>query len=173
MTRESSDVIRQKFREWLKLDKKARKKLGVVDQKNFAIHHGISTGRLSQWKAEETAMSEDVFNPQVYVMENLQAILIKTLKVIQEKGSAKHIEMALKLVGLLIDKKEETVKFEFTTSDKLQLTAAIINGLREEKGVTGVCPVCFQREALCIESCLDSKPEYSDDREMEAVEVPA
>ncbi len=117
------------------------------------------------------AEKED-FDPQTYMQGNLEKIFKKLTATIAEKGSAKHIEMALKLMGLLVEKREDIHKVEFTPADHTRIARETIIGLREEYlQLGGICPVCNQPQALLNEPRLDTEPEQPEDREVAAVAV--
>ena len=116
--------------------------------------------------------SEDGYNSQEWLDDNTQKVDAALMKAC-EKGSPQALQTFYKLNQRLIDRKEESVKVEFTIRDRQELTAGIINGLREEARVTGVCSVCGKSEILCNELLLPAKSKYSESGTMEAVEVSA
>ena len=112
------------------------------------------------------------FNPQAYMQGNLEKIFKKLTATIAQKGSAKHIEMALKLMGLLVEKREETHKVEFTPADYTRIARETINGLRDDfETGGGRCPICGQYKEICDRPLLDSESKFSESGEMATVAV--
>ena len=117
---------------------------------------------------------KEEFDPQLYMQDNLEKIFKKLTATIAQKGSAKHIEMALKLMGLLVEKREDTHKFELTPTDYADVGRTTIDGLRADlEQFGGICPVCFQPKTIRIVACDDSRPKFSEDCEVGTVAVSA
>ena len=161
------------YYKWLDLSLEERSLSNVpLTQDEYKKKSGVSRQTLIKWR-EKRPTSGD-FNAQEYMSTHLEKILAKTIKIIEEKGSAKHIEMALKLMGLLIERKQETVKIEFTPIDLADIGKATIDGLRAEFSAgKGRCPVCGEYKLLCHQAYLDTEPEHTEDREVATVALSA
>lgn len=138
------ETNRETYTRWYNGDSELRK---LYPTQNSLCHGlGVSNQLGSQFKKriEAKKIKENGFDAGGYVQENLEKILVKTLKVIQDKGSARHIELALKLAGLLIEKREDTVKVEFTSTDRIRIAGELADGLRREWENFGICSICGQ-----------------------------
>lgn len=149
-------------------------------QKEVAEFYKVSEEYVSQVitkhknKAPKKLKDNGEFDLKTYLRGNLPQIAQKLVEVITTSTNAKAIELALKALGELVEKREETHKFELTPADYANIGRATINGLREEFiQLGGRCPVCFQLKTLRNEARLDTEPEQPEDREVATVAVPA
>lgn len=136
-------------------------------QAEAASDLGVTTARISQiWNnhLEKTGQKKERenFDPQTYMQANLEKIFKKLTTVISQKGTAKHIEMALKLMGLLVEKREDTHKFELTPDDRIRIATQFLDNLRREYEDTGTCSVCGQCKLLCDPILLGSESELQE-----------
>ncbi len=139
-----------KYYEWLDLSSKERSSANMpLTQDEYGKANGVSRPTLIKWR-EKRGTGEN-FNAQEYMATHLEKILAKTIKIIEERGSAKHIEMALKLMGLLIERKQETVKIEYGSGEIARDAGEIIEYLRERLSEAGICPVCEKSNILLNE----------------------
>ena len=157
---------------WLSLPKSERVETGYGNLRELARHLKVSYPTIQnyrrKWEKEQENGPVD-FDIKEFYRGNMQAIAQKLLKVIMEKGQAKHIEMALKILGELVDKQEVKQSFELTVNDRRTLAEDIIGELRKELQGQGVCPVCFQRQKVRHQPHLDTEPKFSEDSQVEPV----
>ena len=91
-----------------------------------------------------------------------------------EKGNAQALRTYYQLTQRLVEKREETHKFELSPADYTRIARETIGGLREEYQTSGgLCPICGVNKALLRDPCLDTEPEQSEDREVATLAVPA
>uniref|UniRef100_A0A6M3JVL3 Uncharacterized protein n=1 Tax=viral metagenome TaxID=1070528 RepID=A0A6M3JVL3_9ZZZZ len=123
-------------------------------QAELAKFLSVTTAYVSSVLAEGKPKAEkEDFDPQTYMQGNLEKIFKKLTATIAQKGSAKHIEMALKLMGLLVEKREDTHKFDFTPADYTRIAREFRDRLYDEYERNGVCSVCRRpKEELCTNS---------------------
>ena len=154
---------------WLSLPKSERVETGYGNLRELARHLKVSYPTIQNYRRKwEKEQEPGEFDIKEFYRGNMQAIAQKLLRVIMEKGQAKHIEMALKILGELVDKQEVKQSFELTVDDRRKLAESIIGELREE-AEHGLCPVCYKRKTLRYESRLDTKSEFSENCEVEPV----
>ena len=147
-----------KYYEWLDLSPEERSSANMpLTQDEYGKANKVSRPTLIKWR-EKRGTGEN-FNAQEYMATHLEKILAKTIKIIEEKGSAKHIEMALKLMGLLIERKQETVKIELTTNDRIRAAIELRDDLISEYRDTGVCPCCHKRKDVHVGVLLAERRE--------------
>jgi hypothetical protein len=91
----------------------------------------------------------------------------------EEKATSKDRELYARMNGWLVDKREETVKYELSADERLHIARETINRLKEIISGGGRCPVCGFGGVLCDESCLDTEPEYEPDNTVETLALPA
>jgi len=114
------------------------------------------------------------FDLKGYLRGNLPEIAKVLVHKIKTGKGTKSIEVALKALGELVEKREDTLKLEYTPADHTRIARETIIGLREEyQQLGGICPVCNQSKALRIEARLDTEPEQPEDREVATVALPA
>lgn len=119
-----------------------------------------------------TRKLDDNFNIKNYLGKNKKVIADRLLKMINEGKTVRSVELALRTLGELIEKKEEVHKVEFTVTDRQQIATEFLEGLRREAKDSGICPVCDKSKALRLEPCLDTEPEHETDREVAVLELP-
>jgi len=148
---------------------KERNRRGLTVKKICDMFHiTINT----YYKLSKRIDGDDEYDSQVWLDSKTKVVDEALLKAC-DRGSPQALQTFYKLNQRLVDRKEETVKVEFTTGDRQELTANIINGLKEDARITGVCSVCGISQALCDEPLLLTESEYTEDRTVEAVEVSA
>jgi len=136
-----------------------KKSLGLTSDKSIQLYINnspkfgtVSQTLIAKWKRMDTTISLiDVngdFDMQGYLESNLQSIMTKLMEVITTKGSSRHIDTALKLMGKLVEKKEETIKHEFSPIEYGRITERIIDGFRQQFQAGGICVVCGQSRIL-------------------------
>ena len=77
-------------------------------------------------------------------------------------GNSNAMKLILQRMGLLIEKREDTVRFEPSASDQVKWGIELVNRLREDFATYGgICPVCSKPQILLDEVCVDSEPEHS------------
>ncbi len=159
-----------KYEEFVEAYKK-QDELGLKTNKELYTYLGLTPVTYNNYKTKYLKTVGD-YDSQTWLDEKTRHVDAQLIKAC-EKGSPQALQTFYKLNQRLIDRKEETVKVEFTISDRQKLTADIINGLREDSRITGVCAICGLSQALCDDSLLLAEPEHASDRAVEAVEVPA
>ena len=94
------------------------------------------------------------FDLKNYLNNNLKDIAESLVHIIKTKKNTKSIELALKALGELVEKREDTVRLEYNNSEIARDSEKFIEYLRselEENG--GVCPVCGVTRPLLAEVC--------------------
>jgi len=174
MKRDYSE-LKEEFTEWYGLSQKERLSRGLpVDMTAFSKAHLISNQSLHNWRKQisDNGQSGD-FDPKNYIDANLEKLLKKLIGVASgERGTAKHLELALKLAGLLVEKREETHKLEFTPSDRIRVATELRDDILAELRTTGVCPCCHQRQALYAGE-LDTGREQQQEDTVATLALPA
>lgn len=173
MTRETYPVIFEKYKAWRETPDEEKITRGLpLTQREFAIHHGVSSEKtLSTWnkKIDESVEYSGEFNLKDYLGENLREIAESLVKIIKTGKNTKSIELALKALGELVEKREETHKFELTPADFANIGRATIEGLRADfVKLGGRCPVCGEFKEICQPS-EDTRPELPADNSVGAV----
>ena len=150
-------------------------------QKAICQHLGVSLVTGSAWNKkankehpERRAKVPVEFDIRQAFKENYEIIWNAFLKAVKEERISPTVFRTFaQLAGELVEKREDTVKVEFTVGDRQRLTASIITELREDARITGVCSICGVSQALCNKSLLLAEPKHPADREVEALEVSA
>ena len=119
---------------------------------------------------EIDALGED-FDIKTKLNEDQREIYISLMRIINNpKPSVKALEIAFKMLGILTDKREETIKFEPNYGE---WTSNIISRLRDNfKEHGGICPVCSRPHLLDKKLRLHSESEHNTESEVEGVEIP-
>lgn len=73
------------------------------------------------------------------------------------------------LVGELVERKEESIKVEFSVSDRIRIASQLRDELRREWETSGSCAVCGQSSALRNQVRSNTEPEFSENREVGTV----
>ncbi len=111
------------------------------------------------------AQRNENFDLKAYLRQNLKDIAEALVSKIKDgKGGTKGIELALKALGELVEKREDTLKLEYTPADHTRIARETIEGLRAEfieHG--GRCVVCGQSKLLSDKARLDTEPEHAED----------
>jgi len=103
--------------------------------------------------------------------EELFDALMKAVK--NGRPNSQILKLFTQLTGDLVDRKEESIRVDFTPTDRIRIGAELRDHLRREWETTGNCPVCGQCKALRHEVCVDSKSELPEDREVATLGLPA
>ncbi len=91
----------------------------------------------------------------------------------RDKSSARDKECYARLTGNWIEKREDTLKFEPTASDYIEIAKRTAESLREDyRQLGGDCPVCGKHTQVRIEAYLGAEPEHTEDREVAALGLP-
>ena len=127
--------------------------------------------RVANWRAEQKEIldHEDI-DIKEYLGGSKKIIVDRLLLMIKEGKSVRSIEIALKALGELVEKREDMVKVDFTSNDYTRIGMETVEGLRREyQEGGGLCPICGQCKVLCIEPCLDSRREQQQEGAVETL----
>ena len=148
--------LKGEFTEWYGLSEKERLSRGLPkDITNFSKTNAVSTQSLHLWIKGISGNGEtEDFDPKNYIDANLEKLLKKLIAVASgEKGTAKHLELALKIAGLLVEKREDTLKVEYSSGEIARDADEIIGYLQQRLKEAGTCPVCEKPSILLAEVC--------------------
>ena len=134
-------------------------------KKDFAARYGISEYTITTWdrKLKESKGDEvEIFKEHVRE------------RALDPRSVYKWGELYAKMKGLLIDKSEQKITHELSAEDRIRVARETVNGIREQYRLGGgCCPVCGEYPTLRHEPCLDTEPEFTEDREVETLALPA
>ena len=133
---------------------------------------GIGQSSYRRYKEKYQTKNRGDFNLQEYLRGELPSIAKQLIKQVESGKSPRSIELALKALGELVEKQEQTVKHEFTTTERISVAREFVNELREEAN-KGRCPICGEHKALRIQPRVDTEPEHDEDREVEVMGLPS
>lgn len=113
--------------------------------------------QLAEWrnkKATEKATGvKGEFNLQEYLRNSLPEIARELVAIITSgKANTKAIELALKSLGELVEKREDMIKV-YTNDDISRDSEQIIGRLKQLSEETGVCVLCGNTNILLAEVC--------------------
>lgn len=166
----------EEFKEFKRIREDARyalERFGKIKptHKEISEKLDISIPTLTIWEKKVRREGEG-FDAEYYLNENIEDVFKKLISTIKEHGKPSHIESALKLWRVMIDRKQER-KGEYTSTDRINIGIETRESLVEEFKRNGSCPVCGFSKALHGESCEDTEPEHDADSEVGAVGLPA
>ena len=132
----------------------------LVTQKEVAKFLGVSEELVSvACKKFKKQGADENFDLKAYLRGNLRVMAESLVtKITEGKGGTKGIELAFKALGELVEKREDTLKLEYTPADHTRIARETIEGLRAqfiEHG--GRCVVCGEYKALCDDARLASE----------------
>ncbi len=170
MTNETNKQIYDKFIEWLALSDEEKINGGFpLTQKEFAIRHGKTEATLSIWK-QRAASGELEYGTgfQLDDGETVDKALLSACKT----GNAQALRIYYQITNRLVDKKEETHRFELTPDERINIAIQLRDAIIGEFRDTGNCPICGFTKAICDRIRVGTEPEQSEDREVGTVAVP-
>lgn len=173
MARKENTVF-DRYKGWRQLTDKERITQGLpLTQREFSNRYETTEQTLCAWNKKIDGVSKvnGDFNPKNFMDSHLESTLKRLINIIEQKGTAKHIEMALKIAGLLVEKREETHKIELTPTDYTEIGRNLVRELRDEYESTGICSICGEPKKICEPVCSNPESEQSEDREVAAVAV--
>lgn len=166
-----TNETKAKYAEWRTLTDEERYEKGLpLTQREFSTIYSITEQTLSAWNKELDAKKPKEANG----IHNLEDFLgyMRSLA-FNPKSLGKDRELYAKLLGWLTEKREDTVKVEFTPADYTRIARETIGQLRAElESGGGRCPVCGQYKALRNGARLDTESEHTEDREVAALALP-
>lgn len=65
-----------------------------------------------------------------------------------KRTNSQLFKLITQLTGDLVEKREDNVKVEFTTNDRVRIAIELRETLRRELEDTGTCPICCQHKTL-------------------------
>jgi hypothetical protein len=147
------DVVKfNKFIEVYDMPEEEKIKRGLTTQRAQLKHIGITATtqnlykeRLEKAREEAKASDYDAFEAR-----------LKELA-FSPKSTSRDRELYARIRGWLVEKREDTVKFEPSASDYATITENIIGRLRENwENNGGVCVICGRPKTLLAEPCVDT-----------------
>lgn len=145
-----------------------------MTQKDFLAKHPVSNKSLVEWKKDWEAKKKGEEYDSDKWLESKDEVVDSALIEACEKKNAKALELFFRRRRKLVDQQEITNKFELSADERVKVAREFLNRLREEYSRnSGYCPVCRRPETLCSETCLDTEPEQSENREVAGVAVSA
>jgi len=172
---DAKEKEQQKFLELRDIHKRPDGSTDITTIYNFFKESGdyvyVSDPTLRKW--DKQARAADGFDADGYINDNLEQILKSLIKSIKDKGAPKNIETALKLAGMLIERREDRVKVEFTPTDRIAIATEFREALIGEFRDTGVCSICGFSKALYDQPRLDKGREQEQEGEMATLALPA
>lgn len=154
-------------------DPEYKKSLGLVTIEATCEHLGISKPiyykNLEEWKKENGAKD---YNSDNYLEES-NSVVDKALIKACQKGVPSALLTYFKRTGKITEKREDTVKVEFTVADRLREAARLRDDLYAEYRDTGVCSICHQRKEVHVQSRLDNGREQQSEDTVAAVALSA
>lgn len=136
---------RAEFIRLMQLSEEERERLGLGTQDKICKHLHIGWNTYARWNRTFRGNGGgEFFDVHGFLKEHKQEIAKSLLSLIKGQKSVKSVELALKALGELADKRE-VVKVEFTASDYTRIARETIDRLREQyKESGGMCPVCLR-----------------------------
>jgi len=162
---ESKDKERQLYYDFLR---EHSGRLTGKERQEFCDAHNIGLGTTYRWDKGEVA--KDDFDVVSFLKKHEKEVAEALVKSATSGKNSPAQKIFHTITGSLVEKKEETVRFEPTPSDYARWTSDIVDGLRRhftESG--GVCPVCGGCQTLRNEVCLDTEPEHEPDNKVAAL----
>jgi len=151
------------FSEWYNTPKEQRIVKTVTEWSK--INH-VSTSTLVRWG--EIVRNNQFPTDLARFVDHLKKLAFSS------KGNSKDRELYARIKGWLVEKKEETHKYEPTPTDYIGFAQKVITRLREDYLANGgVCPVCGFDKALRNSVCVHPEPEHTESREVAAVALPS
>jgi len=134
-------------------------------QRELSLELNVSDAYISQVIAESKGKKRSkAFDIRKYLRSELPEMAEALVATIKSKKSAKSIELALKVLGELVEKQEVTNKFELGAVEYREITGRVLAQLRDSyKELGGNCPVCGQPHPLLEEPRLDSEQDRAED----------
>ena len=81
-----------------------------------------------------------------------------------DKGNAQAQRLAKQLSGELVEKREDTVKFEPSTANYIEWAREVVSQLRDNwRQDSGICPVCSRPQVLLKEVRVDTEQEHGEE----------
>ena len=150
----------KKFIEWLATPEADR---DPPTQQELAEKLGTTKSQLSVWKRQldETEAPPDEMNA-----------FIKNVK--KQADAGKNPQWARLYWEIMNPRNKELKGNEFSADDYINHATELVTELRDSYRLgDGGCPVCGRPKEVRDEPCVDTESEYSEDREVEALAVPA
>lgn len=161
---EKFEKFKELYEQWLSGDRAFRIKKDLYESIGISEKTGV------QWskRVERERSPEDNFQKS---LADLDEKALAGLKRACERGSPAGLQLFYKLTNRYIEKKEETVKLEYSPAERIADAREFIEGLRAQyKG--GYCPLCQRPWVLPDQTCVDTEREYPEDGQVAAVVVP-
>jgi len=111
------------------------------------------------------------YNSDIWLNEQ-EMVADESLVKACEKGNSSALRIYYQRTQKLLDKKEETIKYEPSPDEYIRLAQRVVQGLKDSCRETGgVCPICGFGQALYDAPRLDTEREHEEDGEVAALAV--
>ena len=141
-------AVKQSYYRWIKLKNHFSSPFNKAE---FSKMKGVPLSTLTSWdKAmkDEEMLKEPGTDPEVVIQDEVSMFIDRMYQLSMEGKGAKYAEIYAKIKGILTDKREDTLKVEFTPKDRIRIAREVISGLRAEYQTRGgSCPICGQCKA--------------------------
>ncbi|KKM18526.1 hypothetical protein LCGC14_1664860 [marine sediment metagenome] len=143
-----------KYYEWLDLSSEERSSANMpLTQDEYGKANGVSRPTLIKWREKR---SNGGFDLQSFLTDNKKLLADALLLAAKNpRTNATALKLFAQLTGDLVEKKEETVKVEYSSGEIARDAGQIITYLRERLSEAGVCPVCQRPIVLLKEVCAN------------------
>ena len=147
-----------------------RIKLGLKTNKKMAAHLGVSEGSIFNWGKELKKPSE--FNLREAWEQEEETIWNSFMEKVKEgKINSAALKTLAQLADKLVEKKEESVKIDFTPTDRIRIAQDVIEGLKLQSN-GGRCPICGKSSIFLDDPCLFTGREQQEESPVATVELP-
>ena len=156
MAEEKTDEKVEYFR-ILDLSKEERSLRNWDTNQKIADHIGTSTNSLQKWRENRgSGGGNGQFDLQTFLTDNKKVLADALLLAAKNpRTNATALKLFAQLTGDLVEKKEETVKVEYSSGEIARDAGQIIEYFRERLSEAGVCPVCQRPIVLLKEVCAN------------------
>lgn len=164
-----------KFYEWLDLSEEERVLNNLpLSKTKMAEHLSVSAMTLIKWEKKRGGGGNNgQFNLQEAFRKDYKKIWDAFIDAVNKgKINAQLFRTFAQLANELVEKREDTVKFELTANDRITIARETVNGLREEyKRNNGYCSVCGQSPPVPDSPLFLDESKFSSGREVGTVAV--
>jgi len=133
-------------------------------------HLGISRQTYNLWNRQGSTVEFNIRDAFLKDQNKIWKAFMNA--VVEGKINAQLFRTFAQLANELVEKREDNVRFELTSSDRIGIANQLRDSLRREYENSGSCPICFQPKILRHEICLGAESEQPEDREVAAVALP-
>ena len=152
------------FTEVFDMSLEQKKELGIITQKEQCVYLKITAPTYNSYRERILKIRKDTAPDDITAYTDRMRILAMTAQ-----GTSIDRQNYGRMLGVFTDKREDTLRVEFTPTDRIRQARELRDELRRELDESGSCPLCGFSKVLRHEVCLDTESEHSEDREVAAL----